>query len=46
MSPALLVWLAPGAAALAFALLALVLLRALASGAESYTDQYSDATLC
>lgn len=44
MSPALLIWLAPGAAALAFALLALVLLRALASGAESYTDQYSDAT--
>ena len=44
MSPALLAWLAPGAAALAFALLAFVLLRALASGAGSYTGQYSDAT--
>jgi len=37
-------WLALGATALCFALLAFVLLRALASGAGSYAEQVSDAT--
>jgi tight adherence protein B len=37
-------WLAIVATGLSFSLLGLVLLRAFASGAESYTGQYSDST--
>ena len=44
MSAVLQFWLALGATALCFALLAFVLLRALASGAGSYAEQVSDAT--
>ena len=44
MSAVLQFWLALGATALCFALLAFVLLRALASGAGSYAEQMSDTT--
>ena len=42
MNAALYFWLALGATALSFALLALVLLRALASGAGNYAEQMND----
>ncbi|NLF21655.1 MAG: hypothetical protein GX590_00675 [Lentisphaerae bacterium] len=44
MSLPWLAWLALGAAGVSAALLAYVLIRALAAGAESYTGHYSDAT--